>query len=63
MDLKDLLKNPPLKKNDCPKCGGRGYINMRGMISSDTCPRCNGARKVWVIDYDAFEAAIRRKRI
>jgi len=38
--IEDVLINPPMKEIKCRRCGGKGYINPRGMISSDDCPKC-----------------------
>ena len=59
--LMDILKNPPRKRVDCERCGGHGMINLRGMISSDPCPKCKdfsgmshyGTGKVRVQDFSA----------
>jgi len=65
--LRELLESPPQKQIECHKCGGKGYINPRGMISSDRCPRCQSyeigvagnSGKEWVVDYDKFESQVR----
>ena len=67
MDKKKLIKilqHPPQKKAKCPKCGGRGIVNLRGMICSDPCPRCSrrtlpshmlhGTGEINVNDYEAW---------
>lgn len=56
-----ILKSPPRKRVDCPRCGGHGIINLRGMYSSDDCPECkqfsgvsyHGTGKIWVQDFSA----------
>ena len=58
--IRGVLRNPPQKKGKCPRCFGDGFINCRGMISSDTCTKCDGSGKVWVNDYDKWEKEILR---
>lgn len=60
--LQEILKNPPQKEIECPRCGGRRIINCRGLITSDPCPCCkhSASGKIHVTDYDKFEKAIRQ---
>ena len=57
--LSYILHNPPHKESVCGYCGGRGYINPRGMITSDDCPVCNGSEKSSVIDYRKWCVQVR----
>ena len=49
--IRKVMMYPLTKKCTCRRCGGRGYINPRGMISSDTCPECSGKGKSHRTDY------------
>ncbi len=65
--LKTILENPPQKKVKCSRCCGRGYINPRGMVSSDPCPNCgNGdyggnTGKEYVTDFDEWVKIVKRR--
>ena len=59
--LREILKNPPTKSIKCRRCDGDGYINPRGMITSDKCPVCQGSYndyKERVKDHNKWEQQI-----
>ncbi len=58
--IQDIIDSPPVKFVKCSRCRGLGYINPRGMVSSDDCPVCDGAKRMRTPDLAKAEKAIRK---
>ncbi|KKK71505.1 hypothetical protein LCGC14_2913220 [marine sediment metagenome] len=54
-----VLRNPPYKKAPCSWCGATGIVNLRGMITSDPCPKCRRG-EANVKDYSKWAKQIRQ---
>ena len=57
--IRGILEYPPTKKIECNRCNGSGMINIRGMVSSDDCPKCDATGKIDVPDNEKIEEMIR----
>ena len=40
--LRHLASELPQGKQECPLCGGSGYLKVRGSFKAQKCPRCKG---------------------
>jgi DnaJ-class molecular chaperone len=58
-EIQAILRNPPMKKQKCWWCAGKGY-HIKGAISAEKCKKCEGTKVMYKQDYPKTEKLIRQ---